>query len=945
MNNIFQRNNNVKSKQAKPSTFYSVITLIIGLFFLSSACSSGPPLAEPANQTNPTNTPIMAREPTPTALLASTGAETEEYEFYLPLISLAPRSFPPGEGWSTIAANPQRTSWTSEEVHGNLGVEWFRPVEAYISQNTQIIASDGLLFISTARGLYALDAANGDVAWRFDTELPLGNSPTVADGTLYVGGYDRKLHAINAITGEYLWNFEGANAGYATNPLVVNGKVFAGNRDGTMYAIGAHETAHQGQLLWQFKTGGPILLSAAFDNGTIYFAANDNFAYALRADTGALVWKSERMPGDGYHSFWPVIYQDKVIFSASVSYRMGLNPGTMSVRDHEDNPFPHYRYLEIGELFPGEPDGTTLGPEVSSEEWSNGHPIIDASRVTNYFENKPWRRTFVVLNRSDGSEYTFDSDGDGYAEYMPAAYWGTNSGNRYPPIIGPDDIPYQNSPFIKTGDTQGRVMGWKLGTNLLSVIGGQGAIAEPQAISGGGSLIYRNLCCDRLGDYFDIHRGGIRTSSLWSYNLDELAPGYDEMWATLDHLPRLQGWYHGNSNSINGIYHNHGDQNPIIPYGGRLYVHRSNAIIAFGPGQSSGKLPLLEIQPCNQDPKLLTGSELTNLLELEIQKMLDAGPLRPGYYNNGSFTVYAELADYFDNPGDTLYTMSIAYPYLSLQLQQQTRTYLQREFQDYFNPVMYSSKGWAEGAGREAMPLPPEVESSMANFPKREYIPRWSWQYPQHNIYSMWKYAQIFPSDSLTIYIQAKFKIQAPVPDIATSEHFIERPYELNAYIAGYIGFLELQEMAGMSGEDAQLRTTVTNELNRLLHLRVEIFDKDTPWVENRYHRRSLNVARNFMMLTPELGEYLRQNALEEVQEAVGEYDYVAPFWFVSRYEAMINEGAMSPLYNYPAMFQAKAFILNEPREELVKYLDVPAFTRGDLFYIQNLVTAIEAAD
>jgi hypothetical protein len=57
----------------------------------------------------------------------------------------------------------------------------------------------------------------------------------------------------------------------------------------------------------------------------------------------------------------------------------------------------------------------------------------------------------------------------------------------------------------------------------------------------------------------------------------------------------------------------------------------------------------------------------------------------------------------------------------------------------------------------------------------------------------------------------------------------------------------------------------------------------------------------------------------------------------------MPNEGVMSPLYNYSAMFQAKAFILKEPRTQLTKYLDVPGFERGDLLYIQNLVAAIQA--
>jgi hypothetical protein len=79
------------------------------------------------------------------------------------------------------------------------------------------------------------------------------------------------------------------------------------------------------------------------------------------------------------------------------------------------------------------------------------------------------------------------------------------------------------------------------------------------------------------------------------------------------------------------------------------------------------------------------------------------------------------------------------------------------------------------------------------------------------------------------------------------------------------------------------------------------------------------------------------------MQEAINEYEYIAPYWFVTRYESIINEGVMSPLYNYSALFQAKAYILNESRDELTKYLDTPAFVVGDLFYIQNLVISITA--
>jgi hypothetical protein len=238
-----------------------------------------------------------------------------------------------------------------------------------------------------------------------------------------------------------------------------------------------HGTLKQGQLIWSFQAGGPIHLSAASINGVVYFAADDNHAYALNASTGTLIWKSAKLPGDGYHSYWPVIYQDKVIFSASLGYRIGLEPGTLSVLDDRGEPCSGYACLERGDLFFDAPVGALLGPTLPAQDWSHGHSVIDASRVTEYFENnpsahayrhKPWRRLSIVLNTSNGSEYTFDSDGDGSPEYIPIAYWGTKSGNRYPPVVGPDGILYQNNLLNNIGDAQGMVMGWKFGTQYLS---------------------------------------------------------------------------------------------------------------------------------------------------------------------------------------------------------------------------------------------------------------------------------------------------------------------------------------------------------------------------------------------------------------------------------------------------------------------------------------------
>ena len=170
--------------------------------------------------------------------------ETANYDVFLPMIS-QPMSQPAEAGWPMAGANPQRTSWTMEEVRGNLRPAWYRPIEPYIPAKVQIIAANNLVYVSTAKGLYAFDADTGAQNWVYPTEMPLGNSPTIHNGVAYVGGFDDRIHAIDALTGRGLWTFT-AGAGFDTNPVVVNGIIYMGNRDGYMYAVYANDRLASG---------------------------------------------------------------------------------------------------------------------------------------------------------------------------------------------------------------------------------------------------------------------------------------------------------------------------------------------------------------------------------------------------------------------------------------------------------------------------------------------------------------------------------------------------------------------------------------------------------------------------------------------------------------------------------------------------------------------------
>ncbi len=917
-----------------------------------------------------------------------------------------PTPAPAAFEWGTVAHDAQRTSASPEEValdvNNNGKVIWYRPIEAYIPQNSQVIAANNTLYVSTAKGLYAFNPSTGDVKWRFDTEMPLGNSPTVVNKVVYVGGMDRRLYALNADTGTKIWSYDGAGAGYSTNPLVLTNTskpiIYIGNRDGKFYAI--QDNGSSPQLLWSYPTQGPINLSAAAskDNSIIYFASNDNYAYALNASSGTLKWKSSKLPSAGFDSYWPVVYTDSasgkdyVIFAGATAYNNGSKPGTQSVITNPATGAVADTYTDVELQDLTNNYGWTTLPTTTAlggDPWASGKTILDATSFVNYFQAKPYRRTTFILNAADGTEYA--------GQYAPFAFLGTRSGNRYPPVVGPDSVSsagntiYINNAYTLSG-AQGLEMGWKFGTPYFSLQGLGQAVDEPASYSMGGNIIYHNNCCDRVADWVNVltKAGG----TLWTYSNTLFpdpsigrvgqAPGYDEMWYnTTAGLDRLDAWYGGSNQYVynrSGVYHNHGDGHPIVPYQGKLFSHQSNAIIAYGSSSSTayGNKGALRINAVT-DSSIPIPSDLTTRLENELKKMIAAGDLKIGYYNNGQAALN-EMKFYFENPGDTLYTLTMAYPFVfnsDPTAKGQLLNYIKAEFADYFNPTMYSSRGWDNTVGlsgrvraaREAFPIPPEVQANMNADPKRTqgYYADDSWGaytgslYPQFNFYPLWKYAQLVPTDALTAYNLAKGKLDTPASNGtvggASDQMLMTFPWRLNNYIAGFIGFLNLQKLAGKDMTDVTLRTLVTNSLNHLESLRIQslaVFNTTSltnpnncadyfPNTGYTSHCREFNIGRNFYYLVPELGDYLNQNALAASQNTVTELTYVAPYWFQEGFNSVHEEGIKENLYDVDNLL-AKAYILKQPYSEIAKYIDAPNFAVGDLLYMNNLIAALQAS-
>jgi outer membrane protein assembly factor BamB len=846
--------------------------------------------------------------------------------------------------WPMAAANPQRTSWTPEEVRGKMYPLWAVSIEPFIPFANQVIAAYDTVYISTARGLYALNAGTGGLRWVFPTEMPLGNVPTIADGVAYVGGYDHRLYALNAYTGQLLWSYE-AGKGFSTNPLVVEGMVILGNRDGYLYAVNT-----DGTLAWRFKTDGPILFSAAYKDGVVYFAANDSYAYAVWTD-GTLKWKSAKLPGGGFYTFWPVIYttsgHDYVVLGGNNDYRRGSELAVGALNNELDRDALYYDI----------PEGGLVGPTGTEPgDWAPGTVTINDDRAVQYLEARPDRRRVFVLDAATGHEYTFDSDGDGNPEYAPITWYGTHGGNRYPSIIGGDGVlvqgnSYVSNPYIPRGGPAG----WKFGSQYISRVheGNYGAVDEPMAVSAGGNLIYWGWFSGGCGmGAYDITLPYGMPGRKWTYwdlgspgYLEDTCPGAGAMYA--QGPPDSPGSYYTAGGDY-GIYRTHGNVNPPVPYKGKLYFHVGNTVFAVSSTQSTCQCTSLPIFSSDSAPVSVDSNSLRRTLASEIEKIIQAGHLRPGYYHGTLGTYHLDkgynsyLTDYFHNPAQTFITLIDALPHLSPDLQSQLRTYLQNEWAGYGNAVHI---GWRDGAAREVFSIPPDIQARMGDFGPQTGIYGLTWDY-RYSLYGRWKYIQEFDDQNHSLAIQVfdqirgGVEIRPPEQEATWTNVVLYNPYIKNAYIAGYLGYIGIGKLAGYS-ETGTVLSPYVAELNRLLAERASEFSKDQPTPLKAAN--ALTLARNFMYLVPELAEYLRANAYTKVQEALNEYDQVGSYWFVSKYDATSGEGVLQPIYDYSALFQAKALILQEPQEELVKYLDVPAFARGDLFYIQNLIAAIEA--
>ena len=200
------------------------------------------------------------------------------------------------------------TQITTANVN-QLGLAFAAELDTRRGQEATPIMVDGVLYVSTAWSkVKAFSATSGEQLWAYDPEVDgqwavnaccdvVNRGVAVWEGKVYVGTIDGRLIALDANTGQELWDINTIDKTkpYTITgaPRVIKGKVLIGNGGGEMGVRGylSAYDANTGELAWRFYTvpGNP---ADGFENPILEMAAETWSGEWWTIGGGGTVWDS-----------------------------------------------------------------------------------------------------------------------------------------------------------------------------------------------------------------------------------------------------------------------------------------------------------------------------------------------------------------------------------------------------------------------------------------------------------------------------------------------------------------------------------------------------------------------------------------------------------------------------------------------------------------------------
>jgi outer membrane protein assembly factor BamB len=121
------------------------------------------------------------------------------------------------------------------------------------------------------------DITTNGLVWSYPLQKHVMSTPAIFNGLVFIADCGRKVHCVDAATGEACWTQDIEGEVWAS-PLVADGKVYLGTRAGQFWVFAA---AREKRVLSQTKFPAAISGTATAANGALYIAtANRLYAVA-----------------------------------------------------------------------------------------------------------------------------------------------------------------------------------------------------------------------------------------------------------------------------------------------------------------------------------------------------------------------------------------------------------------------------------------------------------------------------------------------------------------------------------------------------------------------------------------------------------------------------------------------------------------------------------------
>ncbi|HEV3027840.1 MAG TPA: PQQ-binding-like beta-propeller repeat protein, partial [Planctomycetota bacterium] len=170
-------------------------------------------------------------------------------------------------------------------------VAWYESVEGTIEGGAKA-GSDRVYVGTSAQALFAIDPrlqANRNV-WKYDTGDRVSAPPGLSgDGaTVYIGTYDKSLHAVTAADGQGQWKRE-IPSETRLEPVAGDGLIIVACVDGSILGLKGPRPEDE---VWKFRmdaTPGPMTVQ----DGVLYVSGSDPAVYAIDAKRGTRLWRQK----------------------------------------------------------------------------------------------------------------------------------------------------------------------------------------------------------------------------------------------------------------------------------------------------------------------------------------------------------------------------------------------------------------------------------------------------------------------------------------------------------------------------------------------------------------------------------------------------------------------------------------------------------------------------